>query len=150
VNSTDTTIDVHYTTAQDVPAPEATPQATVPAKFVQMTYSTGSAPSEMRLGYLFLTATNVVPPNEMITGYNIFYERVSGSTEVGAEETIQSARLQPVSAAAAQILASFKLIASEEVAQSIFDVIAQQAAASNEPNDQAEDTAGEEAEDDGE
>jgi hypothetical protein len=150
VNSTDTTISVHHTTAQDVPAPEATAQATVPAKFVQMTYSTGSAPSEMRTGYLFLTATNVVPPNQMITGYNIFYEGVSDGTEVVAEETTQSASLQPVSPAAAQILASFELIASEEVSQSIFDVIAQQEAASNEPNDQAEDTAGEEAENDDE
>jgi hypothetical protein len=104
----------------------------------------------MRTGYLFLTASNATPPNEMITGYSIFYEGASDGTEGVAEETTQSPRLQPVSPAAAQILASFELIASEEVSQSIFDVIAQQAAASNEPNDQVEDTAGEEAEDDDE
>ena len=152
VNSTDLRIDVHYTTAQDVPAPEALQQATVPARFVEITYSTDSAPNEMRSGYLFLTASNATPPNELITGYSVFYERASGGTELGAQETTQSAMLQPaVSPAAAQILASFKLIASEEVAQSISDVIAQQAAAANnEPNDQLEDTAGEEAgEDDG-
>jgi hypothetical protein len=152
VNSTDLRIDVHYTTAQDVPAPEALQQATVPARFVEITYSTDSAPNEMRSGYLFLTASNATPPNELITGYSIFYERAPGGTELGAQETTQSARLQPaVSPAAAQILASFELIASEEVAQSISDVIAQQAAAANnEPNDQLEDTAGEEAgEDDG-
>jgi hypothetical protein len=148
VNSTDATIDVHYTTAQDVPAPEAIPQATVPARFVEITYSTDSAPSEMRTGYIFLTASNATPPNEMITGYSVFYESAPGRTEVGAEETTQSARLVPLSRAALEILASFELIASEEVAQSIVDVIAQQAAASNEPNDQ--ETAGEEAEDDDE
>jgi hypothetical protein len=149
VNSTDLRIDVHYTTAQDVPAPEALQQATVPARLVEITYSTDSAPNEMRTGYLFLTASNATPPNELITGYSVFYERASGGTELGAQETTQSARLQPaVSPAAAQILSSFKLIASEEVAQSISDVIAQQAAANNEPNDQLEDTAGEEDEDD--
>ena len=149
LNSTDATIDIHYTTAQDVPAPEAMPQATVPARFVEITYSTDSAPNEMRTGYLFSTASNATPPNELITGYSIFYERASGGTELGAQETTQSATLPPLSPAAAQILASFELIASEEVAQSISDVIAQQAAAANnEPNDQLEDTAEEEAEDD--
>ncbi len=148
VNSTDTRIDVHYTIAQDVPAPEATPLATVPARSVEITYSTDSAPNEMRTGYLNLTATNATPPNELITGYSVFYERASGGTELGAQETTQSATLQPLSPAATQILSSFELIASEEVAQSISDVIAQQAAADNEPNDQLEDTAEEEAEDD--
>ena len=148
VNSTDTTIDVHYAIPQDVPAPETMPQATVPARLVQITYSTDSAPNEMRTGYLFLTASNATPPNELITGYSVFYERASGGTELGAQETTQSATLPALSLEAAQILASFELIASEEVAQSISDVIAQQAAANNEPNDQLEDTAGEEAEDD--
>lgn len=150
VNSTDARIDIHYTITQDVPAPEALPQATVPARLVEITYSTDSAPNEMRTGYLFLTASNATPPNELITGYSVFYERASGGTELGAQETAQSARLQPAaSPAAAQILASFELIASEEVAQSISDVIAQQAAAANnEPNDQLEDTAEEEAEED--
>jgi hypothetical protein len=147
VNITDAIINIHYTTAQDVPAPGTTPLATVPARFVKITYSTDSAPSEMRSGYLFLTATNATPPNEMITGYSIFYE---GRTAARAEDTTQSASLLPVSPAAARILASFELIASEEVAQSIFDAIAQQAAVGNEPNDQAEDAAGEEAEDDDE
>jgi HAMP domain-containing protein len=151
VNSTDATIDIHYDTAQDVPGSEAIPQATVPARFVEITYSTDSAPSEMRTGYLFLTATNAVPPNEMITGYSVFYEGASGGTEVVAEEMTQSARTPAFSPAAAQILPSFELIASEEVAQSISDVIAQQAAAGDEPNDQVEDTAGEEeGEEDGE
>jgi hypothetical protein len=147
VNITDATINIHYTTAQDVPAPGTTPLATVPARFVEITYSTDSAPSEIRSGYLFLTATNATPPNEMITGYSIFYE---GRTAARAEDTTQSGSLLPVSPAAARILASFELIASEEVAQSISDAIAQQAAVGNEPNDQVEDAAGEEAEDDDE
>nr|MDQ3968676.1 hypothetical protein [Thermoproteota archaeon] len=150
MNSTNATINIHYTTAQDVPGAEAIPQATVPARLVQMTYSTDSAPSEMRTGYLFLTASNATPPSEMITGYSVFYEGASGGTEVAAEDTIQSAGILSVSPAAVLILTSFELIASEEVAQSIFDVIAQQAPANNEPNDQVEDTAGEEAEDDDE
>jgi hypothetical protein len=150
VNSTDARIDIQFTIPQDVPAPEAMPQATVPARLVEITYSTDSAPNEMRTGYLFLTASNATPPNELITGYSVFYERASGGTELGAQETTQPATLPPLSLAAIQILSSFELIASEEVAQSISDVIAQQAAAAanNEPNDQFEDTAGEEAEDD--
>lgn len=150
VNSSDARIDIHYAIPQDVPAPETMPQATVPARFVEITYSTDSAPNEMRTGYLFLTASNATPPNELITGYSVFYERASGGTELGAQETTQSATLPALSPEASQILASFELIASEEVAQSIADVIAQQAAAAanNEPNDQLEDTAGEEAEDD--
>jgi hypothetical protein len=149
VNSTDTIIDVHYAIPQEVPAPETMPQATVPARLVEITYSTDSAPNEMRTGYLSLTATNATPPNELITGYSVFYERASGGTELGAQETTQSATLPPLSPAATQILSSFELIASEEVAQSISDVIAQQAAADNEQNGQLEDTAEEEeAEDD--
>jgi hypothetical protein len=137
VNSTDARIDVNYTTAQDEPAPEAIPQATVPARLVEITYRTDSAPDEMRTGYLLLTASNATPPNELITGYSVFYERASGGTEAGAEETTQAASLPPLSLGAEQILASFELIASEEVAQSIFDVIAQQEAAAN--NEPAED-----------
>ena len=148
VNSTDARIDINYTTALDVAAPEAIPQATVPAKFVEITYRTDSAPDEMRTGLLFLTATNAVPPNELITGYSVFYERASGGTEAGAEETTQAASFRPLSTAAIQILSSFELIASEEVAESISDVVAQQAAANSEPGDQLEDTAGEEADDD--
>ena len=149
-NNTVATIPINYTAALDVPATGGVLEATVPARFVEMTYSTDSAPTEMRGGYLFLTATNAVPPNEMITGYSLFYEGAAA----GAEETIQSASLLPLSPAAARILASFELIASAEVALSVLDVLAQQLAVSNEPNDQveeaAEEEAGEEAEDDDE
>ena len=56
VNSSDTTINV------------ANPQtnetiATVPAKFVEMTYSTNFAPTEIRIGYFISTSTNATTPN---------------------------------------------------------------------------------------
>ena len=147
-NNTPARMAINYTAALDLPAPAGVVGATVPARLVQLTYSTDSAPNELRTGFLFLTATNAVPPAEMITGYSVFYEGGSGSTAAGAEETTQSANLLPVSPAAVRILNSFELIASAEVAQSIFDLVAQQQAVNNEPNDQVEDAAGEEADDD--
>ena len=49
--------------------------ATVPAKLVEMTYSTNSAPNETRRGYFILTATNATAPNLGTTkGYSVFYE----------------------------------------------------------------------------
>ena len=68
VNSSDTTINV------------ANPQtnetiATVPAKLVEMTYSTNFAPNEIRTGYFISTATNATTPNPGTTkGYSVFYE----------------------------------------------------------------------------
>src|ERR671910_2456786 len=57
--------------------------ATVPAKFVEMTYTTASAPDETTTGYFILTATNSTAPNPGTTkGYSIFYE---GSSAVAAE-----------------------------------------------------------------
>ncbi len=68
VNSYDTTINV------------ANPQtnetiATVPAKFVEMTYGTNFAPTEIRIGYFISTSTNATDPNLGATkGYGVFYE----------------------------------------------------------------------------
>ena len=59
VNSTRGIININYTTAEGVPVTEAT----VPSRIIEMTYSTSSAPNEMRRGYLILTATNVTPPS---------------------------------------------------------------------------------------
>jgi hypothetical protein len=136
VNSTDTTISLHSITAGDVPFPEAI----VPARLVEMTYSTSSAPTEMRRGYFILTATNVTPPNlETITGYGIFYEAASGATTAAtaAEQTTRpSGNLLP-SASYRQVFDSFELIVSEEAAQVILGSIAQQAAG-NESNEQEE------------
>jgi hypothetical protein len=139
VNITNTAIPVHYNGASGV-------LAAVPARVVVMTYSTDSAPSEMRTGYIILTATNITPPNlQTITGYSIFYEAAAGATGATVEESTPSGSLSPDPAALAQILNSFELMASEEGVQSILAAIAQQAAVSDEPNDQ-EDEAEEEDE----
>jgi hypothetical protein len=129
VNSADTKIIVYNPASSGL-------LATAPARFVEITYSTDSAPSEMRTGYLFLTASNATPPNEMITGYSIFYDGTLAATAVRAEETTQSGSLLRASPAAAQILDSFGLIPSEAVAQFISD--AKQAAVSNQIYDAGE------------
>jgi hypothetical protein len=142
VNSTDTKINIHYITTENVPAPEAF----IPARLVEMTYSTNSAPSEMRKGYFILAATPLTSPNlETITGYSIFYEDTSGATSVEQTTTPTGNLLLP--APFRQVFDSFELIASEEAVQVILAAIGQQAV-SNEPNDQLEeDETGEEDED---
>src|SRR5215211_1611358 len=66
--------------------------ATVPAKFVEMTYSTNLDQNETRTGYFLSTATDLTPRNlGMTTGYGVFYER-SFTT---AETTTASSRLPP-------------------------------------------------------
>jgi hypothetical protein len=142
VNSTDTKINIHYITTENVPAPEAF----IPARLVEMTYSTNSAPSEMRRGYFILAATSITSPNlETITGYSIFYEDTSGATAVEQTTTPTGNLLLP--APFRQVFDSFELIASEEAVQVILAAIGQQAV-SNEPNDQLEeDETGEEDED---
>ena len=117
VNSTDTTINLtNPQTNQTI--------ATLPAQFVEMTYSTASAPNEARRsGYLISTATDVTLPNlGMIKGYTIFYE---GSSLSEAEITIGLGSLRPLPPAVGQILDSFELIVAPEVAQAL----AEQAAA---------------------
>jgi hypothetical protein len=142
VNSTDTKINIHYITTENVPAPEAF----IPARLVEMTYSTNSAPSEIRRGYFILAATSITSPNlETITGYSIFYEDTSGATAVEPTTTPTGNLLLP--APFRQVFDSFELIASEEAVQVILAAIGQQAV-SNEPNDQVEeDETGEEDED---
>jgi hypothetical protein len=113
INSTDTTINIHYTVQLE---------ATVPARLVEMTYSTSSAPSEMRRGYFILTATNVTPPNpETITGYSIFYEGALDATTATAEETTTtpSGGLPRPPAAVRHVFDSFELIPSEEVEEAV-------------------------------
>ena len=132
VNSIDTRMLVYDPTTSGI-------LGTVPARSVEITYSTDSAPSETRTGYLFLTASNAVPPNlETITGYSIFYEGGVGATTVRAEETTQSASLLPLPPAAEQILNSFGTIPSEEAVQFAFNARAQQAAVSNQADDPGE------------
>ena len=137
VNSTYMPIVLNYTTTEDVPAAEVI----VPGRFVEMTYSTASAPDEIRRGYLFLTATNATPPNlETITGYGIFYEGAPGAPAARAQQTTPvPPGLVVVPAPVAQAFGSFELMASEEAVQDIVGAIAARQAVSIEANDQAED-----------
>ena len=86
----------------------------VPAMFVEMTYSTASAPSETREGYFILTATNATQPNVGITkGYSVFYEGGNSVTATTAEITTTSGTLIPsLSPSVGQVFDSFELIAS--------------------------------------
>jgi hypothetical protein len=140
INSTLATININYTATEGAAAAEAT----IPARIVEMTYSTTSAPNEMRRGYLVITATNVTPPNpEAITGYSIFYEGRGSNT---TEQVTTPSRNLLVPSSFKQVFDSFELVASEEAGQLIL-ALTQQGVA-DEPNDQVED--GEENDEDGE
>jgi hypothetical protein len=90
--------------------------APLPAKFVEMTYSTTSAPDEIRTGYFILTGTAATEPDVgTAKGYSIFYEGDSLSaaeTTTTASDSLPS----PLPQAVEQIFDSFELIAAEEVA----------------------------------
>ncbi|HKH85845.1 MAG TPA: hypothetical protein VKA40_04785 [Nitrososphaera sp.] len=97
---------------------------TVPAKFVEMTYSTVSAPNETREGYFILTATNATAPSVGMTkGYSVFYEggsSVAATAKNTAEITTASGSLIPsLSPPVGQVLDSFELIAAPEAEQPI-------------------------------
>jgi hypothetical protein len=122
VNSTRGRININYTTAEGVPVAEAT----IPARIIEMTYSTSSAPNETRRGYLILTATNVTPPGpETITGYSIFYEG-TGLNATQQTTTTPSGNLS-LPSSFRQISDSFELIASEEAGQIILALLTPQA-----------------------
>jgi PKD repeat protein len=93
--------------------------ARVPAKNVEMTYSTNFAPNETRIGYFILTATNATSPNLGTTkGYSIFYE--GNSTVSVAETTIPSGSLvpTPLPAPIRQVFDSFELVTAAAPAPS--------------------------------
>jgi hypothetical protein len=119
VNSTDMTVNLtNPQTNQTI--------ATVPAKTVEMTYSTASAPNEARSGYLISTASNATPPNPGMTkGYTIFYE---GNSVSAAELALGFGSLRPLPPAVGQILGSFQLIAAPEAAQALAQQAAPEAA----------------------
>ena len=107
--------------------------ATVPAKFVEMTYSTAIAPNEAKSGYLISTASNATAPNLGTTkGYTIFYE---GNSVSAAEPTIGFGSLRQIPPAVKQVFDSFQLIAAPEVAQEL----AQQAAEAAESAEDVDD-----------
>src|SRR5215210_5998562 len=66
---------------------------TVPAKVVEIAYSTKSAPpNERRIGYFISTATNVTAPNLGTTkGYAVFYEGNSTTNTTAATAEITTA-----------------------------------------------------------
>jgi hypothetical protein len=133
VNSTDTTLNVtDPQTNQTI--------TTVPAKFVEMTYSTVSAPNEIREGYFILTATKTTAPNPGMTkGYSIFYEGTSTAAGAATAATIQKTTtttaasvslapiIPPAAAAVQQIFDSFELIAAQEVVQGMLAAQSEQA-----------------------
>jgi PKD repeat protein len=112
VNSTDTAINVDISTGLN----NSTIAATVPAKLVEMTYSTNLAPDQIRKGYFISTATNVTPRNlGNMTGYGIFYEGTSSTAAEGGEETtLPSGGGLILSIPVMEVFDSFELIATEE------------------------------------
>jgi PKD repeat protein len=124
VNSTDTTLNV--TNATNAQTNQTI--ATVPARLVEVTYSTASAPNVIREGYFMLTATDETRPSiGMTKGYSIFYEGASISTGAATPATIQQTTTstpfvslpsrQPLPIAVQQIFDSVELIVVSEVAQ---------------------------------
>src|SRR5215211_964548 len=115
VDSTDTTINVDISTGLN----NSTIAATVPAKLVEMTYSTNLAPDQIRKGYFISTATNATPRNlGNMTGYGIFYEGPSSAVAEGGEETrLPSGGGLILPIPVMEVFDSFELIATEEEAQ---------------------------------
>jgi PKD repeat protein len=106
VNSIDTTLNViNAQTNQTI--------ATIPAKNVEMMYSTSLAPNQTRTGYFVLTATNATAPNQGMTkGYSIFYEGNSAATVETTTTAAPSGSLAPtpLPAPVRQVLDSFELV----------------------------------------
>jgi hypothetical protein len=122
------------------------------AKFVEMTYTTASAPDETRTGYFLLTYTDATAPLSdsnttsanlgTTKGYAVFYEGNSTANNAATGTTTTAASglaPTPLQATVAQVFDSFELMVAPEVAQAI----AQQAA---QPVETTEDAAVEEEE----
>src|SRR5215208_3442006 len=115
VNTTDTTLNLTNPQTNET-------IATVPARLVEMAYSTNFAPNETRTGYFISTATNATAPNLGTTkGYTLFYEGNS-TTNTAAEITTATAASgslapTPLPPVVGQVFDSFELIAAAEVAQ---------------------------------
>jgi hypothetical protein len=119
--------------------------ATVPAKFVEMTYNTASTPNETRQGYFILTATDATHPNlGMTKGYSVFYEGTSTAAGAPTAATIQettaaaatpsgSLAPTPLPVLVRQMFESFELIAAPEVIQDMLAAQSEQAQEVEEP-----------------
>jgi hypothetical protein len=118
---------------------------TVPARLVEMAYSTNSAPNETRTGYFISTATNATAPNLGTTkGYAVFYEGNSTTNTAAAEittATAASGSLAPTALppAVGQVFDSFELIAAPEVAQTMAQDAAQAAQTAEDSADDDDD-----------
>src|SRR5918997_4276438 len=91
---------------------------TLPAKFVEMTYTTtaSSAPNETKRGYFLLTATNATAPDLGVTkGYSVFYEGNYISAETRSANS--SAAPTPLPEALRQIFGSFELVTAATATQ---------------------------------
>jgi hypothetical protein len=123
VNSVDTTINIKSILFNN------NVMATAPAKLVEMTYSTDSAPNETRTGHFLSTAIDATARNlGMITGYSIFYE---GNSAI-AEGTTGSSTSEPPGPVQ-QVFDSFELIAGPEVEQTIVAALRALVAQAEEP-----------------
>src|ERR687893_2336341 len=90
---------------------------TLPAKFVEMTYTTtaSSAPNETKRGYFLLTATNATAPDLGVTkGYSVFYEGNYISAETRSANS--SAAPTPLPEALIQVFGSFELVTAAAAA----------------------------------
>src|SRR5918999_2724453 len=90
---------------------------TLPAKFVEMTYTTtaSSAPNETKRGYFLLTATNATAPDLGVTkGYSVFYEGNYISAETRSANS--SAAPTPLPEALRQVFGSFELVTAAAAA----------------------------------
>src|SRR5215210_1301147 len=126
VNTTDTTLNLTNPQTNET-------ITTVPARLVEIAYSTNSAPNETRTGYFISTATNATAPNLGTTkGYAVFYEGNSTTNTAAAEITTATAASgslapTPLPPAVGQVFDSFELIAASEVAQPMAQDAAQAA-----------------------
>jgi hypothetical protein len=134
VDNTDTTINVDISAGL---GDNDTTTATVPAKLVELEYSTNLDPTDTKTGYFVSTATDTTTRNlGMITGYGIFYEGTSsfsqdsplpssssteeeGEVEEGEEAVLTSISSMLPPGPVGEVFDTFELIAAEEVAQAI-------------------------------
>ena len=100
--------------------------ATLPAKLVEMTYSTGIASNEIRRSYFILTATDATLPNlGTLKGYAVFYEgnttTVTATPGITTTTTVASGSLAPTALppAVGHVFDSFELIVAPEIAQAL-------------------------------
>jgi hypothetical protein len=131
LNSTDAIIDIVSTALNNSTI------GTVPARLVEMTYSTNLNPSEIRQGYLLSTATAATPRNlEIMTGYAILYE---GDSAAAAEITPASSSLSPLPPTPVrQVFDSFELILAPELEQALLASLSTAAAEEEEEEEEEE------------